>query len=99
MSRFHEEKDRFLILLSFLFFFTCQPSSGLKQLITEVQQQVLTGHAQKHGADSEEDASSHHPLTQTYFRLQVKTEISVFMSTVFLRDQVTKHAARRGMQP
>ncbi|KAG7227763.1 hypothetical protein INR49_013557 [Caranx melampygus] len=51
-----------------------KPSSGLKQLITEVQQQVLTGHAQKNRADSEENTSSHHPLTQTYFRaLQVRS--------------------------
>lgn len=56
------------------FFFTCQPLSGLKQLITEVHQQILTGHAQKHRADSEEDASSHHPLTDR-FQVKAQTEI------------------------
>lgn len=58
----------------FCFFFTCQPSSGLKQLITEVHQQVLTVNAQKHRAHSEEDASSHHPLTDK-FQVTAQTKI------------------------
>lgn len=49
------------MLILFACFFTSQPSSGLKKLITEVHQQVLTVHAHKHRTDSKEDASSHHP--------------------------------------
>lgn len=70
------------------FFNTCQPRPGLKQLITDVHQQVLTGHAQKHRANSEEDASSHHPLTH---RIQVRwqqrsTDIILCYTTVTNRD-------------
>lgn len=52
--------------LNLSLFFTCQPSSGLKQLITEFHQQVLTVNAQKDRANSEEDASSHHPLKDRF---------------------------------
>lgn len=87
MSKVFEEKDRFLI--GFFFFFTCQPRSGLKQLIAEVQQQVLTGHAQKNRADSEEDASSHHPLTQTYkYRSDQTEDFKKSTSTVFFIDRL-----------
>lgn len=71
-----------------IFFNTCQPRPGLKQLITDVHQQVLTGHAQKHRANSEEDASSHHPLTH---RIQVRwqqrsTDIILCYTTETNRD-------------
>lgn len=44
--------------------FTSEPRSGLKELITEVSQQVLAVHALKQGANSKEDTSPHHPKTE-----------------------------------